>query len=65
MRKDNAEIIYQKIKENPGRTPKELSKILGRHRNYVANLLPSLETHNLFTYEDANSRLYVYRDSNE
>lgn len=62
MKKDNVEIIYETIRENPGIKPKELDKLLGKKRNFAANLLPSLDSHNLLVYEDDDSGLFIFEE---
>ena len=62
-RKQSAErlqAIYETVKENPGRRPGAIARLLKLNRSEVTRALPALDEKGLILSEDEKGGLWIY-----
>jgi Mn-dependent DtxR family transcriptional regulator len=55
------ESIYNKVRENPGKHPGFIARLLGIHRSEVTRALPSLQDKGLLVSEDDKGGLWPFK----
>ena len=58
---EKLESIYNKVKENPGKKPGFIARLLGLNRSDVTRSLPALEEKRLYLTEDEKGGLWPFR----
>jgi Mn-dependent DtxR family transcriptional regulator len=54
------EVIYTKVKENPGKKAGFIARLLGLNRSEVTRSLPALDEKGLLVYEDEKGGLFPF-----
>ena len=49
------------IQQQPGKKPGEYARMLHMHRQAFRRLLPQMEEHDIYLYEDEEGRLWPYK----